>query len=40
VAFLPANLWIFLVTLALGSWLGQFILHRPPAAAPETVPAE
>ena len=39
VAFLPANLWIFLVTLALGSWLGQLILHRPEPAA-ETVAAE
>jgi uncharacterized membrane protein YedE/YeeE len=40
VAFLPANLWIFLMTLALGSWLGQFVLHRPATAASETVPAE
>ena len=39
VAFLPANLWIFLVTLALGSWLGQLILHQPEPAA-ETVAAE
>ena len=39
VAFLPANLWIFLVTLALGSWLGRVILHRPAAAA-EIVAAE
>ena len=39
IAFLPANLWVFLVALALGSWIGQMILSRPAAKA-ETVAAE
>jgi uncharacterized protein len=39
IAFLPGNLWIFLVMLALGSWIGH-LLQRAPAAEAEAVAAE
>lgn len=38
IAFLPGNLWIFLVMLAIGSWIGRLLLQRrAPGPAPETV---
>jgi hypothetical protein len=39
IGFLPGNLWIFLVMLALGSWIGR-LLRRRPAAEAEAVAAE
>jgi uncharacterized membrane protein YedE/YeeE len=40
-AFMPANLWLFLLALFAGSWLGNVFL-RPPTTdtAPVAVPAE
>lgn len=28
IAFMPDNLWIFLVTMATGSWVGRFVMPR------------
>lgn len=40
-AFMPANLWLFLVALFVGSWLGSLFLRpQTPTAAPVTAPAE
>ena len=40
VAFLPANLGIFLLALLIGSWLGGLLTSRTRSAMPMPVPAE
>lgn len=39
-AFPPGDLWIFLLALVAGSWLGSRAIRREPAAMPVAVPAE
>jgi uncharacterized protein len=39
VAFVPQNLWVFLVTMAIGSWLGS-LKQRPARQDTAAVPAE
>jgi len=38
-AFMPANLWLFLAALFAGSWIGNLML-RPREAVPVAAPAE
>jgi uncharacterized membrane protein YedE/YeeE len=36
IAFLPPNLWIFLLAMLIGSWLGSFVMRGRTTADPAT----
>jgi uncharacterized membrane protein YedE/YeeE len=39
-AFMPSNLWLFLVALFVGSWVGNLLVRPRAEAAPVAAPAE